>query len=120
GRERQLVTAMAGMWVAVAGLEDAMSVYTATEREVGTRTGEGPAVNADLHQTGLLVPGLSQSLLDAKFSVPPPRPDAVSRGDLVEAARSSGCRFVAVTAPAGYGKSTFLAEWAATENRRVA
>ena len=77
-------------------------------------------MNVDLHQAGSPVPGLSQSLLDAKFSVPPPRPDAVSRGGLIETARSSGCRFVAVTAPAGYGKSTFLAEWAATETRRVA
>src|SRR5215475_10088407 len=48
------------------------------------------------------------------------RPDAVSRAKLVEAARSSGCRLVAVTAPAGYGKSTFLAEWAAAEDRPVA
>jgi LuxR family maltose regulon positive regulatory protein len=39
---------------------------------------------------------------------------------LVNTARSSGCRVVAVTAPAGYGKSTFLAEWAAAEDRRVA
>lgn len=93
-----------------------MPVYTAAEREADARTGEGPA----LDQAGWLAPGLSQSLLDAKFSVPPPRPDAVSRGDLIEAARSSGCRFVAVTAPAGYGKSTFLAEWAATETRHVA
>jgi LuxR family maltose regulon positive regulatory protein len=30
------------------------------------------------------------------------------------------CRVVAVTAPAGYGKSTFLAEWAGLEDRRVA
>jgi LuxR family maltose regulon positive regulatory protein len=44
----------------------------------------------------------------------------VSHGDLIKTARSSGCRYVAVTAPAGYGKSTFLAEWAATEDRRVA
>ncbi|MGH3166366.1 MAG: LuxR C-terminal-related transcriptional regulator [Trebonia sp.] len=57
---------------------------------------------------------------DAKYSVAQPRPDTVSRRNLVETARSSGCRFVAVTAPAGYGKSTFLAEWAATEDRRVA
>ena len=97
-----------------------MSVYTASERAVEARTGEGPTVNLDLHEAGSLVPGLSQSMLDAKFSVPPPLPDAVSRGDLIAAARSSGCRFVAVTAPAGYGKSTFLAEWAATENRHVA
>ena len=63
---------------------------------------------------------LGQLLLDAKFSAPRPRPAAVSRAGLVEAARSSGCRLVAVTAPAGYGKSTFLAEWAEAEDRRVA
>jgi len=77
-------------------------------------------MNVDLHEAGSLVPGLSQLLFDAKFSVPLPRPDAVSRGDLIKTARSNGCRYVAVTAPAGYGKSTFLAEWAATEDRRVA
>jgi LuxR family maltose regulon positive regulatory protein len=48
-----------------------------------------------------------------------PQPGAVSRAGLVEAARSSDCRLVAVTAPAGYGKSMFLAEWAAAEERRV-
>src|SRR5262249_48104627 len=47
------------------------------------------------------------------------RPGAVSRAKLIEAARSSDCRCVAVTAPAGYGKSMFLAEWAAAEHRRV-
>ena len=46
-------------------------------------------------------------------------PGAVSRATLIEAARSSNCRLVAVTAPAGYGKSMFLAEWAAAEDRRV-
>jgi LuxR family transcriptional regulator, maltose regulon positive regulatory protein len=59
-------------------------------------------------------------LLDAKYSVPRPRSGAVSRGDLVKTARSSGCRLVAITAPAGYGKSAFLAEWAAREDRPVA
>src|SRR5262245_14639428 len=47
------------------------------------------------------------------------RPGAVSRARLIEAARSSDCRCVAVTAPAGYGKSMFLTEWAAAEDRRV-
>ena len=65
-------------------------------------------------------PELGQLLLDAKFSVPRPRPGAVSRAKLIEAARSGDCRVVAVTAPAGYGKSTFLAEWARAEDRRVA
>jgi LuxR family transcriptional regulator, maltose regulon positive regulatory protein len=63
---------------------------------------------------------LGRLLLDAKFSAPQPRPGTVSRGDLVAAVRSSGRRLVAVTAPAGYGKSVFLAEWAAAEDRPVA
>ena len=64
--------------------------------------------------------GLGQLLFDAKFSVPRPRPGSVRHGALVEVARSSGCRLVAVTAPAGYGKSTFLAQYAAVEDRPVA
>ena len=63
---------------------------------------------------------LGRLLHDSKFVVPRPRPGVVSRAGLVQTARSSGCRLVAVTAPAGYGKSTFLAEWAAAEDRRVA
>jgi len=77
-------------------------------------------VNTDVQEAASPVPEFNQLLLDAKFSVPRPRPGTVSRGDLAETARSSACRLVAVTAPAGYGKSTFLAEWAATEDRRVA
>jgi LuxR family maltose regulon positive regulatory protein len=72
------------------------------------------------HDVHSLVPELGQSLLDAQFSVPRPRPGAVSRGDLVELARSSDCRVIAVTAPAGYGKTTFMTEWAAGEDRCVA
>ena len=44
----------------------------------------------------------------------------MSRAGLIEAARASGCRVVGVTAPAGYGKSTLLVEWAAAEDRPVA
>jgi LuxR family transcriptional regulator, maltose regulon positive regulatory protein len=65
-------------------------------------------------------PQLGQLLLDAKFAVPRPRPGAVSRAELIETARSSDCRVVGVVAPAGYGKSTFLAEWAQAEDRPVA
>jgi LuxR family maltose regulon positive regulatory protein len=39
---------------------------------------------------------------------------------LVEKTRASGRRVVGVSAPAGYGKSTLLAEWARAEDRRVA
>jgi LuxR family maltose regulon positive regulatory protein len=65
-------------------------------------------------------PELSLALPDTKFSVPEPRPGAVSRAKLIEAVRSSDCRVVAVTAPAGYGKSTFLAQWTEAEDRQVA
>ena len=59
-------------------------------------------------------------LLDSKLSVPQSRAGFVGRGGLIEAARASGCRVVGVTAPAGYGKSTLLVEWAGAEDRRVA
>jgi hypothetical protein len=63
---------------------------------------------------------LDELLVDAKLAVPRPRPGSVSRADLIEKARGSGCRVVGVTAPAGYGKSTFLTQWAHTEDRRIA
>jgi LuxR family transcriptional regulator, maltose regulon positive regulatory protein len=66
------------------------------------------------------VVGFDEVLLDSKLSVPPSRPGFVSRAGLIEAARANGCRVVGVTAPAGYGKSTMLVEWAGAEDRRVA
>ena len=57
-------------------------------------------------------PALDRELLDAKFSPPPPRPGLASRRALVERAVDSGARVVAVTAPAGYGKTTLLADFA--------
>jgi len=63
---------------------------------------------------------LDERLFDAKLSPLIPRPGFVSRAGLIEAARATDCRVVGVTAPAGYGKSTLLAEWAGVEDRRVA
>ena len=63
---------------------------------------------------------LDRLLLDAKLRIPHPRPNSVSRATLIDTARSSDCRLVALAAPAGYGKSTLLAQWAQTEDRRVA
>ena len=60
------------------------------------------------------------TLLGSKIQVPTVREGGVSRGRLIERARASGARVVSVAAPAGYGKSTLLAEWAATERRHVA
>ena len=71
---------------------------------------------------GAAAPGieLDALLLGAKLAVPEPRQGAVSRALLVARARGSDCRVVGITAPAGYGKSTLLAQWAQTETRRVA
>ena len=63
---------------------------------------------------------LDERLLDAKLSPPILRPGLVSRAGLIDTARSSDRRVVGVTAPAGYGKSTLLAEWAGLEDRPVA
>lgn len=74
----------------------------------------------DSHKAASPAPELGELLLDAKFSVPQPRPGDVNRAELIETARGSDCRLVTVTAPAGYGKSTFLAQWAHAEDRHVA
>ncbi|GAA1770886.1 LuxR C-terminal-related transcriptional regulator [Agromyces humatus] len=64
---------------------------------------------------------LDRLLLDAKLTVPDrPARGWVSRAALIDSARVSGLRVVGVTAPAGYGKSTLLAEWAHHEHRPVA
>ena len=89
-------------------------------RPTGLRTDEGPTVTVDSHEPASPVPEPVQSLATAKFSVPQRHRGMVSRALLVATARSSDCRVVAVIAPPGYGKSTFLAEWAAAEDRRVA
>lgn len=73
--------------------------------------GPGPAAPAALQ--------LDQSLLEAKLSIPQPRQGSVSRAEIIDATRASGCRVVGVTAPAGYGKTTLLAQWALVEDRRV-
>jgi len=70
--------------------------------------------------TSLGAIAFDESLLDAKLAVPRLRPGLVSRAELVETACASDCRVVGVTAPAGYGKSTLLVQWAAVEDRRVA
>jgi LuxR family maltose regulon positive regulatory protein len=66
-----------------------------------------------------MVAKLDAVLLEAKLSVPHLRPRSIRRAELIEAARASDCRVVGITAPAGYGKSTLLTQWALTEDRRV-
>ncbi len=59
-------------------------------------------------------------LLDVKLSVPKPRPGSVSRAALIADVRARASRVVGITAPAGYGKTTLLAQWARAEDRHVA
>ncbi len=77
-------------------------------------------MTADPREEAPAAAELDQLLLDAKLSIPQPRAGSVSRAELIEVARASECRVVGVTAPAGYGKSTLLAQWATAEDRRVA
>lgn len=70
-------------------------------------------------ETGAGPGSLSEILLDAKVAIQPLRPGGVSRRGLIDDARASGSRVVSVTAPAGYGKSTLLAEWATVDRRAV-
>ncbi len=66
------------------------------------------------------VDAIDRLLLDAKLSIPNPRPGSVSRSALIESVRATDCRVVGITAPAGYGKSTLLSQWGMTETRQVA
>lgn len=54
---------------------------------------------------------------DPKFEPPRTRPGTVSRRRLIERARTSHAPLVSIVAPAGYGKSTLLREWAGLDDR---
>src|SRR5512143_46120 len=59
---------------------------------------------------------LPTALLSTKFAVPPARPERVSRPRLLERLNHlPDYRLVLVSAPAGYGKTTLLSEWAASQ-----
>lgn len=69
------------------------------------------------------VPELGSALLEAKTSVPLLRPGSVRREALVrrlEGARAAEARVVSVVAPAGYGKTTVLAQWSDADLRSFA
>jgi LuxR family transcriptional regulator, maltose regulon positive regulatory protein len=60
-------------------------------------------------------------VLDAKLLVPEVPPASVSRTALVNRLRATrGIPMLAVAAPAGYGKSTLLAQWATRDDRPFA
>ncbi len=56
---------------------------------------------------------MERSLLETKFSVPPPRPVLVSRSHLLEYLQEGlSHNLVLISAPAGFGKTTLLSDWA--------
>jgi LuxR family maltose regulon positive regulatory protein len=63
---------------------------------------------------------LDALLLNTKLAVPAVRPGRVSRRSLISRVRTPANRVIAISAPAGYGKSTLLSEWAATDERAIA
>ena len=64
----------------------------------------------DSRRAGPTSDELDRVLLEAKLSVPHRRSGSVSRAKLIQAVRARDCPVVGITAPAGYGKSTLLAE----------
>jgi LuxR family maltose regulon positive regulatory protein len=59
-------------------------------------------------------------LLEAKLCIPTARPGSVPRVPLVNRLRASRTTLVTVLAPAGYGKTTVLAQWADRDERPFA
>ena len=57
---------------------------------------------------------------EAGLRAPVPRPGCVPRTALVNRLRAAGSQVITLLAPAGYGKTTVLAQWAARDERRFA
>jgi LuxR family maltose regulon positive regulatory protein len=65
---------------------------------------------------------METTLLATKVRIPPPPQSAIPRERLVNTLTSniSHCKLVLVVAPAGYGKTTLLTQWARSSNLPVA
>jgi LuxR family transcriptional regulator, maltose regulon positive regulatory protein len=59
-------------------------------------------------------------LVGVKLAAPTARPGTVAKADAIGRLRASTLPFATVVAPAGYGKTTLLAKWAAADPRRFA
>jgi LuxR family maltose regulon positive regulatory protein len=63
---------------------------------------------------------LSAQILATKLHIPPFRPDLISRPAILEdLEKGLSCKLTLVSAPAGFGKSTILSEWAAKSQRPI-
>jgi LuxR family transcriptional regulator, maltose regulon positive regulatory protein len=87
-----------------------------TRRPAATSTAAAARVRATrLSKTPAL------EVVESKIHVPEPRPGTVSRTALVNRLRTIGSSpIITLSAPAGYGKTTLLAHWAARDARPFA
>lgn len=83
------------------------------------RRGGRRAVGDDVSLAAGPVPAdVTRALLEAKLGPPRARPGTIPRPRLIEALRSSATGpLVVISAPAGFGKTTVLADWAAQDDR---
>lgn len=63
---------------------------------------------------------LDALVLSSRTAAPPFSEDFVRRRSLIDVLRSAPARLVTVTAPAGYGKTSLIAEWCELEDRETA
>jgi LuxR family transcriptional regulator, maltose regulon positive regulatory protein len=66
------------------------------------------------------VADLPFELIETKLAAPLARPGTVAKAEVISGLCTSALRFVAVVAPAGYGKTTLLAQWAEADQRPFA
>ena len=108
---------------------DAVAVRTPSD-EMAQRTGRSrgaveidvPAVVADAITVLSARPGVQRDpLLMTKLHVPRPRAQLVRRSHLIKRLQQGmECALTLVSAPAGFGKTTLLAQWLAENNMPVA
>ncbi len=97
----------------------AVSARCGTFLGVSTQASGRPLPRASRHDRPSPQPPFA--LDDSKLHAPPPRPGIVVRTVLVDGLLAAGPGSVlAVVAPAGYGKTTLLAQWAERKQPRVA
>jgi len=88
----------------------------------GEGTRDVPAMGTDATTVRSARPGIQRDpLLFTKLHVPRPRAQLVPRSHLVERLQQGmECAFMLVSAPAGFGKTTLLAQWLAESTLPVA